>query len=568
MLMVNISSHRIFHLFLLQLFTTTVLLLSVASTKEIPFHDQNIQYYGRWQRTSTYISNSWPGAYFRVILDKTRFIKLDLFDSSTSVTVQLNKGQYRSFNSSTSSIINLFPEGLDTEGPHELTVISNAIALNELGTRLRSILVDETSVTLPPSRNKPSIEFIGHDLTLGLQSSQQILSSFSWKASEFAGLEHSYVAYENATLIDGIENIYFDGLQSNYHQQQQIAVNNSLWGVVVLLGTNDRHKGYASDEYLDRLTLFLSKLRRQRLSENAPIFILSEPLGDMYRPSQQSVLDLTQQGDQYVYFIDTTAWLRYGLTYYKDDGHLTDTGHDLLAKKLATLLEAKLTHPREPLPGPLPNPNLPGDWQTTDIGEESRIGLPGTVSADSDSTFTLWGSGADIDNEADAFRFVYQPLLEQGVIEGTVRSHSAFAKCAKAGIMVREHLGHGAPSIMIGISPAEGIFIQIRYENTESTKLIKKMKAAPPYRLRLIRHKDNHMFEAQIQHVEMSTNTDAVWESFAIIPFVLARDVYAGLAVTSCDTSVVSVAKFTEVALYHTALMAVDTAKPHLFEQQ
>lgn len=204
------------------------------------------------------------------------------------------------------------------------------------------------------------------------------------------------------------------------------------------------------------------------------------------------------------------------------------------------------------MPGPPPNPNLPGEWQTIDVGQESRIGLPGTVSADSATTFTLWGSGADIDNDRDAFRFVYQSFSSQGIIEATVRSHSAFAKCAKAGIMIREHLGHGSPLIMLGISPAEGIFVQVRYGNFQTTKLVKKMRASPPYRLRLIRQKENDLFEAQIQHVD--ANVDG-WETLVVIPFVLARDVYAGLAVTSCDTSVVSVAKFTEVELYHSAFI-------------
>lgn len=136
------------------------------------------------------------------------------------------------------------------------------------------------------------------------------------------------------------------------------------------------------------------------------------------------------------------------------------------------------------------------------------------------------------------------------MLEATVRSHSAFAKCAKAGIMVREHLGHGSPLIMLGISPAEGIFVQVRYDNFNSTKLIKKMRASPPYRLRLIRHKNRDLFEAQIQHTETVSDS---WETLATVPLVLARDVYAGLAVTSCDTSVVSVAKFTEVELCHSS---------------
>ncbi|KAI8645954.1 hypothetical protein BD408DRAFT_337654 [Parasitella parasitica] len=421
----------------------------------------------------------------------------------------------------------------------------------KLSMSLQSLFIDATGITVPPpsSADTPLVEFVGHDLTLGVETSQPIFSSFAWLTSDRLGLEHSQIAYKGATLIDGMEDKYFDwSLLFNQQHPQQ---TKSPWGVVILLGSNDHQTNYPSNEYRNTLNTFLTKIRKT-LYEHAPIFILSEPLGDMFRPSQQSVLDITHQGDQNVYFVDTTGWLRYGPNYYRDKGHLTDAGHELFAKKLAPLLQVKLTHPRDPLPGPPPNPNLPGDWQTMDVGQENRVGLPGTVSADSATTFTLWGSGADIDSDTDAFRFLYQPLSSQGTIESTIRSHSAFAKCAKAGIMIREHLGHGSPFIMLGISPAEGVFVQIRYGNLKVSELIKKMRCSPPYRLRIVRQKQKSIFEAQIQHVDDDRNKTS-WETFVSVPFVMARDVYAGLAVTSCDTSVVSVAKFTEVALYHRA---------------
>lgn len=519
------------------------------SAKKISFRDDNIQYFGRWHTSANEIQSGWPGAYFRVILEHTKSVQLQL-SKPTSIQVQIDKGPQLGFVNTTRISIQ---HGFEQDGPHELKVMATEIDPTQLSICLQSILLDEAGITLPPAppAEKPLVEFVGHDLTLGLETSQTLFSSYAWLTSDLLGLEHSHIAYKKATLIDGMESKYFDWSLLHDQEQQQTTTTRTPWSVVVLLGSNDHQTDYASDEYRDALNTFLTKLRKT-LHENAPIFILSEPLGDMFRPSQQSVLDMTHQGDQYIYFIDTTGWLRFGSNYYRDRGHLTDAGHELLAKKLAPLLQVKLTHPRDPLPGPPPNPNLPNDWQTMDVGQESRIGLPGTVSADSASTFTLWGSGADIDNDTDAFRFVYQPFTNQGTIESTVRSHSAFAKCAKAGIMIREHLGHGSPLIMLGISPAEGIFVQIRYGNFESTKLIKKMRASPPYRLRLVRQKQNNMFEAQIQHVDAG-GSDANWELFVSVPFVMARDVYAGIAVTSCDTSVVSVAKFTEVALYHSA---------------
>ncbi|KAI7888854.1 uncharacterized protein EV154DRAFT_447192 [Mucor mucedo] len=510
--------------------------------KEISYRDPNIQYVGRWHNTSRDIQSGWPGAYFKVTLQQTRYIKLQL-SQPTSLLVTINKEEFQFINISTTTPLDLVPQGLVDDGPHELVVIATNVDPSQLSICLSYIILDDTASTVPPEAVNPLVEYVGHDLTLGIDSSRTLFTSFAWLTSKLLGLEHAQVAYRNATLVKGIENRYFD---------RTIQSNETPWSVVILLGANDDQTDYSSNEYRESLNRFLTRIRKT-LYETAPIFILSEPLGDMFRPSQQSVIDMTHGGDQHIYFIDTTAWLRYGSNYYNDPKHLNDAGHELLAKKLAPLLQIKLSHPRDPLPGPPPNPNLPGEWQTIDVGQESRVGLPGTVSADSASTFTLWGSGADIDNDRDAFRFVYQPFSEQGIIEATVRSHSAFAKCAKAGIMIREHLGHGSPLIMLGISPAEGIFVQVRYGNFQTTKLIKKMRASPPYRLRLIRQKENDMFEAQIQHVD--ANIDG-WETLVTIPFVLARDVYAGLAVTSCDTSVVSVAKFTEVGLYHSAFIS------------
>ncbi|KAI9483238.1 MAG: hypothetical protein EXX96DRAFT_479343 [Benjaminiella poitrasii] len=478
----------------------------------------------------------------------------------TSIVAQINKSSFTRFNS-TSNVINITPNELDTDGPHSLLVVAENTLVddNQQFIGLQAILVDDTAITVTPppsSVTKPVVEFVGHDLTLGTKTTHNILTSFGWMMGELLDLDHIHVAYPNATLIDGLEKKYFD---------EQASRSTKPWSVVILLGSNDRKARYSPSEYYNALIGFLTKVR-QRLDEEAPIFILSEPLGDMFRPSQQAVY---RRGDQHIYFIDTTAWLRYGSAYYIDDDHLTDAGHELFAKKLALLLKIKLTNPREPLPGPPPNPNLPGDWQTMDIGAESHIGLPGTVSSDSSTTFILWGSGADIDNDNDAFRFVYQPFSSQGMIESTVRSHSAFAKCAKAGIMIREHLGPGAPLIMLGISPADGIFVQIRYGNFESTQLIKNMRASPPYRLRLARQKENHdMFEAQIRHVDAKGGNDGDWETLVQVPFVLARDVYAGLAVTSCDTSVVSVAKFTDVGLYHSASILTTTTRSRLIDQQ
>jgi hypothetical protein len=304
------------HYYTILLFYT---LISLVKTHEISFRDPNIQYFGRWHTSPNEIQSGWPGAYFKVTVEYTRSIKLQL-NKPTFITAHINKGPQLVFKN-TSTCIDLIPEGLETDGPHELLVVaSNVVDPSQMSIGLESILVDDTgsTVTPPPSASTPLVEFVGHDLTLGIASSQTLFSSFAWLTSELLGLEHSQIAYKDATLIDGMEYKYFDwSLLGDHDQQQEQMETKTPWSVVILLGANDHETDYASNEYRQVLNSFLTRIR-ERLYENAPIFILSEPLGDMYRPSQQSVIDRVHQGDQHIYFIDTTAWLRYGSNLYKD----------------------------------------------------------------------------------------------------------------------------------------------------------------------------------------------------------------------------------------------------------
>lgn len=277
------------------------------ANKEISFRDPNIQYVGRWHNTSRDIQSGWPGAYFKVTLQQTRYIKLQL-SQPTSLLVTINKEEFQFINISTTTPLDLVPQGLVDDGPHELVVIATNVDPSQVSICLSYIILDDTASTVPPEEVNPLVEYVGHDLTLGIDSSRTLFTSFAWLTSKLLGLEHAQVAYRNATLVNGIENRYFD---------RTLQSNETPWSVVILLGANDDQTDYSSNEYRESLNRFLNRIRKT-LYETAPIFILSEPLGDMFRPSQQSVIDMTHGGDQHIYFIDTTAWLRYGSNYYND----------------------------------------------------------------------------------------------------------------------------------------------------------------------------------------------------------------------------------------------------------
>ncbi|KAI9320566.1 hypothetical protein BX666DRAFT_1909205 [Dichotomocladium elegans] len=539
------------HGVVLSLLVLLLLRASVGSgEKLIPFNDGSIKYSGRWRMTSTEIQSGWPGAYLKTTVRGSRIILR--LKRPTTVFVQLDYGPVRLLEAvdgggrlpielevtTFSCLENNSSLGTDDES-HELLVA----AATETPISLESILIAEEGDTSPPSKISPLlVEFVGHDLSLGIGTTQSLFTSFPWLVSGIVGAEHVQIAYDHARLENrtsydlGMETRYFDWALSGDAAWWDFSYVPQV--IVVLLGRNDR----ISDEYTDTLVNFLKRVR-SRLSDTS-ILILSEPLGDLVRQSQDAVYRLNDQGDQNVYFVDTTGWVQYGSAAFVDSMHLNDAGHDRLARRLAPLLKARLSSPPQPLPSPTPNPSLPHDWQTMDIGQDESVGLPGSVSFDSPHTFTLWGSGIDVGGNQDAFRFVYQSLSGDGIIEATVESHSAFASCAKAGIMMREHLALGSPHVLFGVSPASGVFTQARSSNFGDTRLIKKLRASPPYRFRLIRQ--GATFITQSASVEKPTE----WQLVAnVTDLLFARDIYVGLAVTSCDPSVVSVGKFADISL-------------------
>ncbi|KAI8992361.1 hypothetical protein BDB01DRAFT_778202 [Pilobolus umbonatus] len=509
--------------------------------KTLPYYDSHIAYYGRWQpiNNNSSIQSISPGAYLKVMVHGPRIIlKLS---RPTTVYCQIDdqKDSLQLLNAVYHGIlpIELVVPIPDDNELHTISVISMDNIHNIIS--LESLVLFAGDNHLQSSDDAthyiqhPLIEFVGHDSTLGLGTSQSIMTSFPWLVSNILGTERSQIAFPGAWLMDhkeavGMETQYFLGLND-------ITIPPKI--VVVLLGEFDQY----TDKYTESLAHFLLHIRSQ--FPQAIVLVLSEPLGVLFRESQSAVNYINdEKSDQDIYFVDTTCWVQYGSTSYSDPSHLNDIGQDKFARLLAPFLQAKLSS--QPFPDQKPNPNLPSAWQTMDVGDETSRGLIGSVSFDSAKIFTLWGSGIGTIRQKDAFRFVFQPLSLHGSIEVTVESHSAFASCAKAGIMMREHLAHGSPNVMLGFSPADGIFLQHRPHNFNMTQLVLKRRLSPPYRLRLERIGTTKFV------TKIAPPRSNGWEIFSVIENAsMARDIYVGLVVTSCDPSVVSVAKFSDVSL-------------------
>jgi len=76
-------------------------------------------------------------------------------------------------------------------------------------------------------------------------------------------------------------------------------------------------------------------------------------------------------------------------------------------------------------------------WTSADIG---TVGLPGSMTLQDSTTYSVSGSGADIWNAADAFQFVYQTLAGDGQVTTRLVSAPKSDASAKSGVMIRESL--------------------------------------------------------------------------------------------------------------------------------
>src|SRR5436190_15992963 len=80
--------------------------------------------------------------------------------------------------------------------------------------------------------------------------------------------------------------------------------------------------------------------------------------------------------------------------------------------------------------------NLSAGWLSQDVGS---VGGAGAVNY-STGQYAVAGSGADIWDSADAFRFVYRSLTGDGELLARVVSLDNTDNWAKAGVMIRETL--------------------------------------------------------------------------------------------------------------------------------
>jgi poly(hydroxyalkanoate) depolymerase family esterase len=179
--------------------------------------------------------------------------------------------------------------------------------------------------------------------------------------------------------------------------------------------------------------------------------------------------------------------------------------------------------------------NLPYPWMSQDVG---TAGVAGSATG-SNGVFSVTGSGADIWNTADAFRFVYVPVNGNCSIVTHVTSVQNIDPWSKAGVMIRESLSANAANAFIAVTPSNGVAWQNRSTSGGVTGNSTTAGLSAPYWVKLVRSGNTFTGYRSAD----GTN----WTQQGTATFTMASTAYVGLALTSHNNSTLCTATFDNV---------------------
>jgi PKD repeat protein len=176
----------------------------------------------------------------------------------------------------------------------------------------------------------------------------------------------------------------------------------------------------------------------------------------------------------------------------------------------------------------------PSAWNFGDVGP---VGIAGSNSS-SGNTITIRGSGQDIWDTVDAFRFVYRAVQGDVTVEAQVSSISPTHPWAKAGVMIRDSLDGNARNVFALVTPDSLVAAQARTSAGGTTELAAAGWFGVPYWVRLVR--------TGTRITAYASRDAASWTEIARYDVALADTVYVGFAVTSHDNAQLNTAVFTD----------------------
>ena len=171
---------------------------------------------------------------------------------------------------------------------------------------------------------------------------------------------------------------------------------------------------------------------------------------------------------------------------------------------------------------------------TQDIGVNGLWGGAGITNG----VFTVTGSGDDIWNSADTFRFVYVTNSSNCTMIARVVSVQNSDGWAKAGIMARDSMDPGAANVLIAVTPGNGVTWQYRSSDGGGCNN-NTASGGAPYWVKLVR--------SGTTFTGYYSPNGTTWTQVAST--TLTNISYIGLAVTSHNSSSLCAATFDNVSV-------------------
>ena len=180
--------------------------------------------------------------------------------------------------------------------------------------------------------------------------------------------------------------------------------------------------------------------------------------------------------------------------------------------------------------------SLPAPWTDQDVGS---VGKPGTA-AYSNGVFTVQAAGANVWSTADSFNFVSQTVKGDSSMVARVISLQNTDLHAKAGVMFRESLAAGSRQVILDVEPSGRIEFMHRDSTGGTTSPIANATATFPVWLKLAR-------SGSTLTASVSAN-GSTWSTIGTTSSAIPSAVFIGLATTSHTVSVLTTARYSNVA--------------------
>jgi hypothetical protein len=185
-------------------------------------------------------------------------------------------------------------------------------------------------------------------------------------------------------------------------------------------------------------------------------------------------------------------------------------------------------------------PGLPIGWDSVDIGAS----LPGSITVRSDGGWTVGGSGADIWNLGDGFRYTHTTMTGDFSVTCRVTRQTETDGWAKVGVMIRDVLLPGSRHYMLVRTPRNGVDAQWRVEMDQESFDGKANAYSGRLPVWLRVQRTGSLF------ISFASNDGVNWKQVGpVVSINMGQKVLAGVCITAHNDSKVSFADVDNVAV-------------------